>query len=51
MDFRRHEPKKYVARTGTSRPTAIRALQELLAKGAVTRTGEDRGVWCWLPTP
>jgi len=43
--------KKYVAMTGTSRASATRDLQDLLAKGAVTRSGEGRGVRYWLPSP
>lgn len=34
--------ENYIAITGTSRPTATRDLHDLVAKGALTRTGERR---------
>jgi Fic family protein len=35
--------EKYIAITQTSRATATRDLQDLVAKGALTKTGELRG--------
>jgi Fic family protein len=36
-------PKKYIALTGTSKPTATRDLQELVEKGALISLGAGRG--------
>jgi Fic family protein len=40
--------ENYIAITGTSRATATRDLQDLVAKGAFTRTGELRHTRYWL---
>ncbi|PWW02090.1 Fic family protein [Hoeflea marina] len=40
--------EKYIAITGTSRPTATRDLADLVLKGALTRTGERRHARYWL---
>jgi len=40
--------ENYIAITGTSRATATRDLQDLVIKGALTRTGERRHTRYWL---
>ena len=41
--------EKYIAITKTSRATATRDLQDLLDKGALTKTGQLRHTRYWLP--
>jgi len=43
--------ENYIALTRTSRATATRDLQELVAQGALTRTGERRHTRYWLHLP
>ena len=40
--------ENYITITGASRATATRDLQDLVAKGALTRTGERRYTRYWL---
>ena len=41
--------ENYISITGTSRATATRDLQDLIEKGALTRTGELRHTRYHLP--
>lgn len=43
--------EKYLRLTGTSRPTATRDLADLVAKGALTRTGQRKGTRYALNLP
>lgn len=43
--------ENYLKITGTSRATATRDLQDLVAKGALRRSGERRHTRYWLALP